>query len=127
MVRKTHQGCICAKFPNDYKTLYLENVTIVCDSMVWVNHKEQQCYFVNIEGIDSILHIVVKNVQVNRPPAAIFEEKHQVTDLLVEAVATRAEDEAEETQYSQQNVTTNVISRKEIIELCSQGIKVDDN
>ncbi len=77
MVRKTHQGGIntigsakagyfCpskyidTKFPNDYKTLRLENVTIVHDGTVQVNHKEQRCYFVNIEGINSTLYIVVK-------------------------------------------------------------------
>ncbi len=60
MVRKTHRGGIGAigsakasyfhpsehirtKFPNDYKTLRLENVTIVHDGTARVNHKEQRC------------------------------------------------------------------------------------
>ncbi len=134
MVRKTHGGGIGAigsakasyfhpgkhihaKFPNDYKTLRLENVTIVCDGVVQVNHKEQRCYFVNIEGINSILHIVVKNFQVDQAQAVIFEVEHQVTDLPVEVVATRVGNEAEETRCSQQNGLANVTSREEIAKL----------
>ncbi|KAL7471152.1 hypothetical protein ACHAXS_011440 [Conticribra weissflogii] len=144
MVRKTHRGGIGAigsakasyfhpsehirtKFPNDYKTLRLENVTIVHDGTARVNHKEQRCYFVNVEGIGAILHIVVKNFRVDQPPAVIFEAERQTADPPVEAAAASSRNEAEEIRRSQQNVSANVAPREEIAELRRRGIEVDDD
>ncbi len=118
---------INTEFPNDYKTLRLENVTIVSDGMARVNHKEQHCYFINIKGIDSILHIIVKFFWVNQATAVIFEAERRVTDLPAETVATRAGNEAEETRRSQQNVSANVTYIEEIAKLLGQYIKVDND
>ncbi len=100
------------KFPNEENTLCLENITIVCDDTVQVRHKEQQCYFVKIEGINYILHDVAKYFQVNQPSAVIFEAQCQVTDLSIETVAAGTRSKAEETHCSQQNVTTTVTQEK---------------
>ena len=88
MVRKSHRGGIGAvgsafakffhpsehirsKFPNDYKTRRLNNVTIIRDGTEVVRHIQQCCYFCNVPGIDHVLHTVISNFKVE--PAIIFE------------------------------------------------------
>ncbi len=88
--------------------MHLENVTIVRDGTAQVNHKEQRCYFVNVEGIDAILHIVVKNFWVDQPPAVIFEAEREAADLPIKAAVANSRNKAEETRHSQQNVSANV-------------------
>ncbi len=61
------------KYPNDYKTNQLENVTIITDGVVCVNRCDQWCYFVNVDSIDHILHNMLKMFQVDVPPVIIFE------------------------------------------------------
>ncbi len=55
----------------------LENVSIIRDGMPRVNRRDQRCYFVNVDGIDHILHIATKNFHVDVPPAIIFDAERQ--------------------------------------------------
>ncbi len=71
---------IRAKYPNDYATRQLENVAIIRDGITCVSKREQWCYFVNIEGIDHVLHIVTKFFCVDVPPLIIFDAEQQQTD-----------------------------------------------
>ncbi len=51
---------ICAKYPNDYANRQLENVAIIRDGIVCIIKRDQQCYFVNVRGIDHVLNIMTK-------------------------------------------------------------------
>ncbi len=64
---------ICAKYPNDYATRQLKNVTIIRDGIACTNKRDQWCYIINFEGIDHVLHIVTKLFHVNVPPLIIFD------------------------------------------------------
>ncbi len=97
MVRTTHRGGIGAiglakasffhpgeairnKYPNEYRTMRLENVSIIRDGTARVNRRDQRCYFVNVAGIDHVLHIVTKNFHVDVPHAVIFDAERQQTN-----------------------------------------------
>ena len=114
-------------YPNTYKTLRLENVSIIRDGMVVVSRREQRCYFVNIDGIDDVLHIVAKHFKVERPPLVVFNAELRETEV----PAVVPPDSMDENRISQQNVVQNVPSRQasseDIAELRRRGIEVDDD
>ena len=145
MVRKSHQcgigtvgsafakffhpnKYICNKFPNDYKTQHLNNVTIIRDGTGVVRHIQQRCYFCNVPGIDHVLHIVTSNFKVEQPPAIIFEAKRQATDLPGAITPSNAEDEnCCSLNNMEQNVSSRRTASKDIADLRRRGITVDDD
>ncbi len=127
MVRKSHQGGIGAvgsafanffhlsqqirsKFPNDYKTRCLDNVTIIQDGTEVVRHLRQHYYFCN-----SIATV-------------IFEAKRHATDLPGAITQSNAEDEnCCSLNNMEQNVSSRRTASKDIAELHCQGILVNDD
>ncbi len=71
---------ICKKYPNNYHTRCLENFSIIRDGMAHVNRHNQWCYFMNINRINHVLHIVTKNFHLDVPPVIIFDTMIQQTN-----------------------------------------------
>ncbi|KAL7473681.1 hypothetical protein ACHAXS_014180 [Conticribra weissflogii] len=121
------------KYPENFQTRRLENVTIIGDGTEVVCRQEQRCYYCTVPGIDNVLHIVAKHFKVEQPPVINFEEERPPADILPagSAVAPSLSDEVEESRRSLQDVERTVSSRhasaEDVAELRSRGIEVYDD
>ena len=86
MAKFFHQrGVIRRLYPNTYKTLRLDDVTIIRDGMIVVLRQLQHWYFVNVDGINNVFHIISKNFKVEQLPLNIFNAELQATEVPVAA------------------------------------------
>ncbi len=97
-------------------------VYIVC-----INKSDQWCFFLNVDGIDHILHIMTKNFPMDVTAANSLEAMKQITDP-----SSPAEDHDNHQLCSlPQNMETNVNTPSRTAEatakLCCHGIQVDDD
>ncbi len=118
---------IRTKYPNDFSTRRLKNVVIIRDGIARVNKRDQRCYFVNIEGIDHVLHMVTKLFCINVPPSIIFDAEQQ--QVIASNPAQNEENQL--LHRAQANIDATITARgttaEEILKLRCQGIEVDND
>ncbi len=88
--------------------------------------QNKQCYVVNIEGINQVLHILVKNLHIHVPPKIIFYSEQFKGDNIISVPLLDAS--FEETSCHQQGAIQNMsaLLKEDIVELHCHGIKVDN-
>jgi len=109
----------------------ITGLIIIGEERKVVNKREQLCYTLRAESVDdgTIFHVVKKNFSVQVAPSATFPSELPAATPAVAEVS--GESEGENEQNSFENVSASVgatrVSRKDIVDLRSRGIKVDDD
>ncbi len=115
---------VCDDYPNKWKTKQFSYVTIMREENETVHHKEQQCYFCNVPGINHILQITSKS----KITCHHFEAKHHQRNAPGEITeAKNSIDNWQSLQNVDQNVVFGQSTNEDIIGLCHHGIQVNNN